>query len=55
MNARTAFEEVLFDLYDASHFGRLPPDYRSWKEFAVSLAEKLERIEPVLFPEGETK
>lgn len=52
MNTKTLLQEVMSDMYDQANERRLPPEFRSWKEFHMEQAEKLARIEAALFPEG---
>jgi hypothetical protein len=53
MNTKTLLQEVMFDMYDQANARRLPPEFRSWKEFYTEQAEKLARIEAALFPKGD--
>lgn len=51
MSIKTTLEEVMFDMYDQSYSRRLPPEFRSWKEFHEEQAEKLWGIIISLYPE----
>lgn len=52
-NTRTLLQEVYFDMCDQILERRLPEEFRSWKEFYTEQADKLARIELVLFGESE--
>jgi len=53
MNTKTLLQEVMFDMYDVSYSGKLPPEFKDWKEFGKEQAQKLSEIVTSLFPKGD--
>ena len=48
-STRTTLQEVFFDLCDMAQEKRLPPEFRSWKEFFTEQADKLASVERSIF------